>query len=1039
MIENGKVTRVCGVLQDITERRRMQASLDETGALYHSLVNQMPAGIFRKDAAGRYVFVNSFFCQLRQATPESFLGKLPSELPPSEEQFKAEAAAQHDQIMKTGRTIEVLDEYHRADGRTLFFQVVKTPVFNAEGKITGSQGILLDVTGLQTAEGRYRDQHALLRTLVDLAPDFIFVKDAEGRYLVVNEALARCYGRPAAEILNHTDAELLPAELAARFRAGERATLAADSYRSFEDEITYPDGQPRVVLTNMVAFCDPQGKPAGLVGIGRDITAQKAAGRALRESEARLSTIFHSSPIGIVITRFSDGKILEANEAFAAIHGHTVKEVIGKSSLELGMWANPEQRGQLLHLLNTEGRCRDLEIKIWKKDGTEGELLISVEVIQLAGEKCMLGLVRDFTERNQAEAQLLRLAAIVESSDDAIISKTLAGIITSWNRGAELIFGYSPAEAIGQPLLMLFPPERAHEEEEILARIARGENVVHFETVRVRKDGRQIDVSVTISPLKDAGGKIIGASKIARDITGQKLAAEKIAREQARFKLIFDTVPIGIAFHTVHPDGSFTRIINNAHLRICGLTREQHDEPEIYRQITHPDDRVVKQRFKDQVDAGTLKQFSMEKRYLHPGGKVVWVNFSYQREIYPDDTLEELTTVADITDLKRLEEQLRQSQKMEAIGQLSGGVAHDFNNILTAILGNATLLSDPQVQPGEIQECTQEIIRATHRASDLTRQLLLFSRRQTMQPATVDLNHIVSQSMKMLHRILGEDITIHSEHAPGLPPVFADSGMIEQVILNLAVNSRDAMPDGGRLNIRTSAETAKNPEAPAETQARPHVCLAVTDNGCGIPPEILPRIFEPFFTTKDVGKGTGLGLATVYGIVRQHNGWIAVHSQPGEGTTFQVYLPAIPGTPARPPAAPPVSQLARGTGTILVIEDEPPVRNFVRQLLQRLGYIVVEATNGAEALAVWQQHREQILLVITDIIMPGGMSGYELAARLLAQEPRLKIIFTSGYTGSPATGGTALVEGDNFIRKPFDPEALAEIVRRKIAGPAVPP
>jgi signal transduction histidine kinase/ActR/RegA family two-component response regulator len=389
----------------------------------------------------------------------------------------------------------------------------------------------------------------------------------------------------------------------------------------------------------------------------------------------------------------------------------------------------------------------------------------------------------------------------------------------------------------------------------------------------------------------------------------------------------------------------------------------------------------------------------------------------------------------DITARKRLEEQLRQSQKMEAIGQLSGGVAHDFNNILTAILGNATLLSDPDVQPAEVHESAAEIIRATHRAADLTRQLLLFSRRQTMRPATADLNHIVSQSLKMLHRILGEDITIISEYAPGLPTVFADSGMMEQVILNLAVNSRDAMPNGGRLNIRTSTETIKNPEAAADTEARPHVCLTVADNGSGIPPEVLPHIFEPFFTTKDVGKGTGLGLATVYGIVRQHNGWITVNSQPSTGTTFQVYLPAIAGAQASQPALPPVSQLPRGSGTILVVEDEPPVRKFVCQLLQRLGYTVLQTENGAEALATWQQHREKISLVVTDIVMPGGISGYELADQLLAQAPRLKIIFTSGYTGKPAASGTALVEGDNFIHKPFDPEALAEIVRRKIAGP----
>jgi PAS domain S-box-containing protein len=385
----------------------------------------------------------------------------------------------------------------------------------------------------------------------------------------------------------------------------------------------------------------------------------------------------------------------------------------------------------------------------------------------------------------------------------------------------------------------------------------------------------------------------------------------------------------------------------------------------------------------------------------------------------------------DVTQEVALEEQLRQVQKMESIGQLAGGVAHDFNNILTVIQGNASLLLDVKNLSEADVDLAKQIIKAAERAAGLTRQLLVFSRKQVMQPTHLNLNEVVGNMTKMLQRILGEDIALRSDYTPSLPLVFADAGMIEQVLLNLAVNARDAMPAGGRLMIVTSSETIDQEytqQNPAATPGR-CVCLSVSDTGCGIAPEHLSHIFEPFFTTKEIGKGTGLGLATVYGIVKQHRGWIEIESQVGKGTTFRIYLPAAKDITAKQKTTAVAQELPRGDEVILVVEDEQAVRLLVGNLLQRCGYTVLLAVSGIAALDVWEKHKHGIQLLLTDMVLPDGMMGRELAEKLKGEKPQLKVIYTSGYSANVVGKGPSLVEGVNFLQKPYHPHKLAQTVR----------
>jgi PAS domain S-box-containing protein len=386
--------------------------------------------------------------------------------------------------------------------------------------------------------------------------------------------------------------------------------------------------------------------------------------------------------------------------------------------------------------------------------------------------------------------------------------------------------------------------------------------------------------------------------------------------------------------------------------------------------------------------------------------------------------------IRDISESKQLEAQLRQSQKLEAVGQLAGGVAHDFNNLLTVIHGHASLLL-PEMQTTERRDSIRQIIDAAERAGSLTRQLLAFSRKQVLQTADLALNVIVSSMVRLLQRILGEDIGLQIDLSPADAFVRADASMMEQVILNLAINARDAMPRGGQLSLRTTVAEFDTHSIPEHTDARAgrFVRLSVIDTGCGVPADILPHIFEPFFSTKGMERGTGLGLATVYGIVKQHHGWVMVHSAVDSGTTFDVYLPAveIPEKSASPREPEPSG--AGGNETILIVEDEAPVRRLARVILQRRGYTVLEAESGPAAIAVWQEHQGHVDLMLTDMVMPHGLSGLDLAERFLAERSSLKVIVTSGYSVDLAGKEITQTERLRFLAKPYSVLELAGAVR----------
>ena len=505
---------------------------------------------------------------------------------------------------------------------------------------------------------------------------------------------------------------------------------------------------------------------------------------------------------------------------------------------------------------------------------------------------------------------------------------------------------------------------------------------------------------------------------------------QRAAEEGNPYALAFVDVRMPPGWDGVETIGHIWKGCPETQIVVCTAYSDYSWEEMIHKLGHSPNLVVLKKPF-DNIEALQLAHALTEKWHLNRKVQSQLENLDAQvrhRTLELETANEQLK--CEIAKQLKLEAQLRQSQKMEAVGQLAAGVAHDFNNILTVIQGNTSLLQDELGQDPSCAESLNDISIAVERAARLVRQLLAFSRKQVLKPEMLDLGQVVNNLGEMLKRLLGDHITFEVKVAPHLPPVHADLSMMEQVILNLSVNARDAMPNGGKLTVSIDAVTITNDDIQKNSEIRPgqHVCLSVSDTGCGIAPELLPRIFDPFFTTKEIGKGTGLGLATVYGIVKQHSGWVDVQSAAKKGTAFRIYLPAcMEDSRSEEPTQTSNPAAQKGTECVLVVEDEDHVRTLTVAALRKNGYRVLEAASGQDALDVFQGHSSEIDLLFTDLMMPGNLLGDDLAARLRATKPSLAVLFTSGYT--PEVTKTEFRDDGNFLTKPFTPTQMLATVR----------
>ena len=793
-------------------------------------------------------------------------------------------------------------------------------------------------------------------------------------------------------------------------------------------------------------------------GFMLDITQRKETERALRESE-KTYRLLAENATDIIWTTDMNLKFTYFSPSYTTYFGFTTEEGLNQTMEEM---TTPDSFQRAMKVFQDEllkeetgsvdsQRTRTLELEIRHKNGGTIWVEATVKFLRDSQNRAigLQGTTRVITERKMVEEALResehRLKEIADNMIDMVSLADLDGSFKYVNSAHKTCLGYEPEFLVGRTIFEVAHPEDV---KRILAEIATGK-----ETLGVRKlecrlrraDGSYTWLETIGTFLLNADGNPREMLFSARDISDRKRAEEALRKSEEKYRLIADNMADTIAVLDLNLNFTY---ISPSITRLRGFTAEEALERSIGQVMTPESIQVAFQVLKDEMEleqsgaADPNRTRIVELEEYRKDGSTTWISnhFSFLRD-ENGVAVGILVASRDISDRKRAEEakdrleaQLRQASKMEAVGRLAGGVAHDFNNLLTGISGYTEILLSGVSKGDPMHADLSEIKKAADRAASLTEQLLAFSRKQVIDPKVIDLNELLADSTKMLGRLIGEDVELVFVPGKNLGSVQVDPHQIEQVLINLAVNARDAMPDGGKLTIETTNVVIDEEYVRNRLEAKPghYVLLTVSDNGCGMPPEVVEHLFEPFFTTKEKGKGTGLGLSMIYGIVQQNRGFIEVDSEVGVGAAFKVYLPAVIGK-AESVVKTKKDVLPTGTETILLVEDEDMVRNLARKVLQRQGYQVLAVERGGKAHELAKDRAVNIDLLLTDVIMP-DMNGKQLYETMRALRPDLRVLYMSGYTEDTIAHHGVLEKGINFIQKPFSNESLTRTVREVLDG-----
>ena len=887
---------------------------------------------------------------------------------------------------------------------------------------------------------KFAESEKRYREVVENATEIIYTVDEKGNFTYSNPTGLKVTGYSPDELRGFNYMDLVVPE--------HRETVTKIYFNQLRQKIPtthvefpfFNKGGGITWFSQNSTLVVEEDKIVGFHIIARDITERKRAEEALRESEERYRTLVETSPDAITLLDLNLN-IIMANRPALALYGYeSPEEVVGQSALN---FIPPEDRPRAVEdvrkMLET-GSIGTLEYTLLRKGSVpfsaelRASMIVNVEKKPLA----YICISRDITDRKKAEETLKKSEErFKELYDDAPIGYfeyNTDGCITSVNRTELEMLGYSVEEMIGQPPWKFVVEEDIARQRilDVLAGImppARG-----LERTFRRKDGMTFPALIQDRLFQDAEGKILGIRGTIQDITDRKRIEVSLRKSEQTYRTLVESSTDAILMLDTERN---ILACNQSFLDLFGYERGEAVGGSI--RVVHPSDESFRSFGKTVYSMIERSGFFKGEWEFKRKDNVI---FSAETVTSAIKSAEGSTTgyiaiLRDLTDRKQAEEervalvdQLRQSQKMEAIGRLAGGVAHDFNNLLTVIKGYCQLSLVEMKEGNPLREAFEVINTATEKAADLTRQLLAFSRRQIMEMRVLDLNSLLQDLDKMLRRIIGEDIELVAQLGEDLGRVKTDPGQIEQMVMNLAVNAKDAMPKGGKLIIETANVELDEAYAHAHVAVTPgrFVMIAVSDTGAGMAPEVRDRVFEPFFTTKEKGKGTGLGLSTVYGIVKQSSGNIWVYSEPGKGTTFRVYLPHV-DEPAEELKEKVVGEeLPRGSETILIVEDDEEVRNLAARVLKAQGYIVLDGSYGDEALNVCRKHKGPIHLLVTDVVMP-GMDGRALSERLSHLHPEMKVLYMSGYTEDAIIHHGVMGKGMNYIQKPFTVNGLTRKVR----------
>jgi two-component system cell cycle sensor histidine kinase/response regulator CckA len=850
------------------------------------------------------------------------------------------------------------------------------------------------------------------RSLFQAGLDSFFIATRDGRIIDVNAATEHVTGRSRKDLVGSATSE--------HFTQAEQVrdlVVQVSQGRSVGNvplEIRHADGRLTPVLLTAVALHNAAGEVEAVFAAARDLTELKRAEEQLRESEARFRTLFMIGADADLLVTEDEGRLLEVNDRFLEMFGYTRDEVVGRTSTELGMWAIPEARQNLLTALRSHEQVRDFELLARRKGGETFWVLYSVSKLQIGESRLLVGAMHDITERKRTEESLRLFRELVDHANDAIeVVDPETGRYLDVNRKGCELHGYTREEYLALSISDMDP------------RFAPGGPTLRtdggqlhragstrFEAEHRRKDGSAFPVEINLSLVRLDRDYLVA---VVRDITERRHAEEERRRLAAAIEQAAEGIVItdaGGVVQYVNPafeDKSGYSRAEAAGRDLRSFAAEAHLD-RLYPRILETAGRVGiwQGRFNwPRRDGSSLATDAAVSPVRDAGGAIV--NF--------------VVLLRDVTDQVALEAQLLHAQKMEAIGRLAGGVAHDFNNLLQAMLSYTQLIRSQRHEPEPVATLVHELEHHVQRGASLTRQLLLFSRRETMRPERLDLNDIVGTAATMVRRLVHESVIVAVELAPGALPIDADRGQLEQVLMNLVVNASDAMPEGGRLVLKTGVDD------PAQ------VWFEAEDTGHGIPDETRPRIFEPFFTTKESGKGTGLGLSVVHGIVSQHHGRVELDTEEGRGARFRIVLPRAGegedtsiGQTAGAPA-----DLPAGAGErILLVEDEASAREGLRRILTSLGYEVVAVGSGAEAGRLSED--PPFALLLSDLMLP-DVAGHGLAAGLQDRWPSMRVILMSGYTEDEVLLRCTTSASVRFLQKPIDMATLAREIRAALEGP----
>ena len=931
----------------------------------------------------------------------------------------------------------------RPDGGNFFARLDSVAVQDTGGESVCRTSIT-DLSELKQAEQKLQDSERLFAAFMGHLPGVAAIRDLEGRYLFANSAWEQAFQKSRDEWRGKTTDDLWPAEVAAKFKAQDRRVIETGVALQSLVTLRHAGGLHHWIYYRF-PIVDPDGHTV-MIGVNAIDVPEPL------ETKARLEHLLASGPAAIYT--------FEAEGNFAPTYiSENVKGLVGWEPRQFlenpRFWikhVHPEDRRRVLKRMELPWPedHQTFEYRFLAQDGAYRWMHDELKLVRDANGQPveMAGAWMDITAHRQAEEalreseekyhnayELIRL--LIDTAPDLIWAKDMNDRFMLVNQAMcrKLLMCDHPQEAVGKTDMFYAERERKQGHEFDFGELCTNSDALvkesktpcrFLESGTVR--GHYLALDVQKAPFINEQGEMIGTVGYGRDITKEKEIEEALKESESHYRLLVKQIP-AVVFKG-YQDWSID-FFDDKIEEVTGYRKEEFNSRRLrWCDLILPEDLDMARGLFVQA-LKTDKSYVREYRIRKKDGEIAWIQARGQ--IFGDAAgqVDYVSGVFfDISERKALEAQLLQAQKMEAVGRLAGGVAHDFNNLLMVVMGYGELIRSSLVKDDPLYKYSEDILKASERAASLTQQLLAFSRRQVMQPQVINLNRVAADLEKMLGRLIGEHIDLDIVAGPDLGAVKADPGQIGHIIMNLAVNARDAMPTGGRLTLEMgNIEFAASHNCHSET-APPgrYVRLAVSDTGSGMEAETLDHIFEPFFTTKEVGKGTGLGLPMVYGIVKQNRGYLEVESRPGQGATFQIYLPRLEAAVEEPRTRITLAAKLEGSETILVVEDEDALRTLLCRFFRLYGYNVLEARHGGEALLICERRQGPIHLMVTDVVMP-QMSGRELADRLAPLHPEMRVIFMSGYTGRDLTGYGAPESSQHFISKPFRPMDLVKKVR----------